>query len=202
MTSDAPGADAGLLLIDLQNDFIHPNGLFARNGLRVTGLDALLDSVNQLVAAAREAGRPVYWVTMVWDSAEDGGLLVERSPMKDIADAHRRGSWGACLHERLDVQAEDRIVEKRRFSAFFDTDMHDILRRDGISSLVVGGVRTDFCVESTVRDAFFHDYAVSVVEPAVAGYVPDLHANSLRQMGTVFAQVVPIATAKSLLAAG
>ena len=53
----------------------------------------------------------------------------------------------------------------------------------------MAGVRTDFCVESTVRDAFFRDLEVVVARDAVAGYFPDLHENSLRVMGTVFARI-------------
>ncbi|MCQ0007817.1 cysteine hydrolase family protein [Actinomadura madurae] len=194
-----PRPGVALVAIDLQNDFVHPEGLFASNGMTVPDLDGLFGATNRLVAAARRGGRPVYWVRMVWDDERDGGLLVARSPMPAIARAHRRGTWGAELHEALDSAPGDRMIDKTRFSAFFRTDLERHLADDGIGTLVVAGVRTDFCVESTVRDAFFRDLRVLVAAPAVSGYVPELHENSLLQMGTVFAEVAALDRAERLL---
>lgn len=183
-----------LLLIDLQNDFCHPDGAFAAGGLRVPDLDGLLAAVNTLVAAARRAGSPVIWVRMVYESEADVGLLASRGP--GIANhALRRGTWGAELLSGLEVGADDHFVDKRRFSAFFQTRLERLLRRLEVTGLVVGGVRSDFCVESTVRDAFFRDLPVTVAADATAGFVAELHQASLRVMGTVFADVVDLAEA-------
>lgn len=184
----------GLLLVDLQNDFCHPDGAFAAGGLRVARLDELVRAVNTLVAAARRAGAPVIWTRMVYDSAADVGLLASRGP--GLANhALRRGSWGAELLDQLATADADHLVDKRRFSAFYGTELESLLHRLDVTELVVGGVRTDFCVESTVRDAFFRDLPVTVATDAVAGYLPELHEASLRVLGTVFADVVDLAEA-------
>ncbi|WP_037062687.1 cysteine hydrolase family protein [Pseudonocardia acaciae] len=180
-----------LLLIDLQNDFCHPDGVFARGGLVLDDPDGLVDRVNRLVGAARSGSVPVAWVRMLYDCAEDAGLIATRGPGIAGAAVHR-GTWGARLLDGLDAREDDLWVEKDRFSAFLGTDLQRRLADREITRLVVGGVRTDFCVESTVRDAFMRDFEVVLVRDAVAGYFPDLHENSLRAQGTVFAEVVSL----------
>ncbi|MGH3239847.1 MAG: cysteine hydrolase family protein [Spirillospora sp.] len=189
-----------LLVIDLQNDYCHPDGVFAQAGLRVTGLDELVGQVNGLATAARAAARPVIWVRMEWDGDADVGLLAERSPFLRTQGL-RRGTWGAELLAGLDRAPDDHEVIKARFDAFHGTGLRDLLRDLGVGTLVMAGVRTDFCVESTVRQAFFHDLRVVVAREAVAGYFDDLHLNSLRLMDTVFADVVPVTDAAAALAA-
>ncbi|KRV47858.1 hypothetical protein AQ490_05725 [Wenjunlia vitaminophila] len=191
--------DTALLVIDVQNDYCHPDGVFAAAGLRVADPDALVDRINALVAAARAHHRPVIWVDMEWPDDASVGLLAERSPFLRTRGL-RRGTWGAQPLAGLDRRPEDHRVTKPRFSAFHRTDLAALLGELGVGTLVVAGVRTDFCVESTVRDAFFRDLRAVVAADAVAGYVEDLHRNSLRLMGTVFAEVVPGDAAVDVLA--
>lgn len=188
--ADLEGRRAAVVVIDVQNDYCHPDGAFAGVGLTLADLDGLVASVNRLTAAARAAGQPVVWVRMIWDTDEDPGILGRRSPF--MANALRRGSWGAQPVDGLEVDPADHVVEKRRFSAFHETALDDLLREQGVTTLVAAGVRTDFCVESTVRDAMFRDLEVLVPRETVAGYVADLHEHSLRLMDTVFAWVVPL----------
>lgn len=196
----ARGTNAALLLIDLQHDYCHPDGVFGRAGLKLDDLDGLVDAVNALSLAARAAGCPVIWAATVWNDEADVGLLARRSPFL-AREGLRRGSRGADLLGRLERDATDHVVEKRRFSAFHETALATLLGDLSAKTLVVSGVRTDFCVESTVRDAFFRDLDVFVVADAVAGYVPALHEHSLTLMNTVFAQTVDLAEACQLLAA-
>ncbi|GAA1871313.1 cysteine hydrolase family protein [Actinomadura bangladeshensis] len=187
-----------LLVIDMQNDYCHPDGVFARAGLRVTGLDGLVQNVNTLAAAARSAGRPVIWVRMEWADDADVGLLAQRSPFLR-EQGLRRGTWGCELVAGLDRAPGDHEIVKPRFDAFHRTGLDDLLRDLGVETLVMAGVRTDFCVESTVRAAFFRDLKAVVAREAVAGYFEDLHLNSLRLMATVFANVVSVNDAADLL---
>ena len=101
----------------------------------------------------------------------------------------RTGTWGAQPVDGLDVSSEDHVMTKKRFSSFHETELDQVLTDTGVDTLVVADVRTDFCVESTVRDAFFRDFDVVVARDAVAGFFPDLHDASLRVMDTVFASV-------------
>lgn len=195
---DWRGHRLALVLVDLQNDYCHPRGVFDRAGLRLGDRAPLVERVNRLATAARAGGHVVIWTRMVWDNDEEVGLLASRSPFL-AHEGLRQGSWGAELLEELDVHASDRIVEKPRFSAFFQTDLESRLQEEDIRRLVLAGVRTDFCVESTVRDAFFRDIDVVVVGDAVAGYFPELHDHSLRVMNTVFARVLETQQAVPIL---
>lgn len=196
----ARGRRFAVILVDLQNDFCHPDGVFASAGLRLTGLDALVERIGALAEAARAGGHVAVWTRMVYDSDEEVGLLAQRSPFL-ASEGLRRGTWGAELVDGLAVEPTDHLLDKRRFSAFFDTELEALLAREGIRDLVVAGVRTDFCVESTVRDALFRDLAAIVPADAVGGFVPDLHEHSLRLMGTVFARIAQTAEVVELLRA-
>jgi ureidoacrylate peracid hydrolase len=182
---------SALVVVDMQNDYCHPDGVFHRAGLRIDARDRnrLVANINRLADALRAAGDPVVWARMVWDDAADLGLLAERSPFLR-EEGLRRGTWGAEALEGLEVRPSDWVVEKRRFSAFYASDLEERLRQAEVSRLLVAGVSTDFCVESTVRDAFFRDFDVLVIRDGVAGYRPALHDGALETMGTVFARVI------------
>jgi nicotinamidase-related amidase len=197
--AQAAARPSALVLIDLQNDYCHADGAFAQSGLRVAELPGLVSVTNELLAAARAGGRAIIWTRTIWDGDADLGLLGRRSPFL-TGGPLRRGSWGAQLLDGLDVQpSADVIVDKQRFDAFHQTELEAVLAARGIGTLVVGGVRTDFCVESTVRAAFFRDLDVLVARDAVAGYVPALHDGSLAVMNTVFAQVIDASAALAFL---
>jgi ureidoacrylate peracid hydrolase len=197
VTTTGRGGPA-LVVIDMQNDYCHADGVFAAAGLRIAELDDLVRQVNSLVAAARAADRPVFWVRMEWTGDSDVGLLAERSSFLRHTGL-RAGEWGSRLLAGLDRRPHDHEVVKTRFSAFHRTPLELLLARLGVDTLVLAGVRTDFCVESTARDAFFRDLRVVIAREAVAGYVDELHGASLRVLATVFANVVPVSAAAGLL---
>lgn len=190
MVASGDRGSTAVVVIDMQNDYCHADGVFAGAGLVAQSMDETVDAVNGLVDRARNQGIPVVWVSMGWERDDDVGILAERSPFLRH-EGLRVGTWGHQILDGLHVSSsEDAFVDKARFSAFYETVLADLLDGWGIGSIIVAGVRTDFCVESTVRDAFFRDYRVIVPRNSVAGYFPELHENSLRLMSTVFADVV------------
>jgi len=186
------------LIIDMQNDFVADEGVLARAGMNNATAKQIVPRVRELVDFSRSQAIPVIWVKMVWDTDRELGLLAERSPFLK-REGLRRGSWGAQLVDGLEVKPGDLVVEKRRFSAFFNTRLEILLKNLGATHLLVAGVRSDFCVESTVRDAFFRDYDVIVVRDCVAGYFQDLHENAIKTMGTVFSRIMDLEEVKRLL---
>ncbi|NED55948.1 cysteine hydrolase, partial [Micromonospora aurantiaca] len=104
-----------------------------------------------------------------WADDADVGLLAQRSPFLR-EQGLRRGTWGCELVTGLDRAPGDHEIVKPRFDAFHRTGLDDLLRDLGVETLVMAGVRTDFCVESTVRAAFFRDLKAVVAREAVAGY--------------------------------
>lgn len=181
-------SQTALLVIDVQNDYCHPEGVFAKSGFDVRSIPPIYRNINLLVDYQRKKNAPVIWVKMIWDTDEEVGHLGERSPFLKH-EGLRRGTWGAEIVHELDVDDEESIVEKKRFSAFYNTRIERVLQSLRVEKLIMTGVRTDFCVESSIRDAFFRDYEVVMVRDGVAGYIQQLHENSLKVMGTIFADV-------------
>jgi nicotinamidase-related amidase len=176
-----------LLLVDLQNEFMHPDGALA--GDFPARAEPLLDAVRRLVAWAHKGGRPVIWLRLAFradhfDAVRDS-MSRRRGTLVD-------GSWGAELLDGLGRRDTDIVITKKRPSGFFDTDLRIVLRGLGIERLVVGGVSTNWAVESTVRDGHSHDLEMVVVREAVGTPYDDLHEPSLRSMASVFATVAAL----------
>lgn len=160
-----------LLVIDMQNDFLEPSSpLCAPDGL------ALMDKFLELIEVCRAAGIEVIFTASVYAPGDsDLGRMGELFPGLKGANTLRRGSHGAQIHERLVPRPEELIVEKPRYSAFFRTGLDEHLRAKGIDTLIIGGVCTNVCCESTARDALFRDYRVFFLADATATYdLPDL----------------------------
>ncbi|HEY7941116.1 MAG TPA: cysteine hydrolase [Candidatus Limnocylindrales bacterium] len=177
-----------VLLVDLQNEVLHPRGGLAGDFPDRAG--PLLDAVRSLVGWARTTGTPVIWVRLAF---RPGHIDAVRDSMSRTKGTLLDGSWGAELLDGLGRLPTDIVITKKRPSAFFDTDLRVVLRGLRIERLIVGGVSTNWAVESTVRDGHSHDLRMVVVSDAVGTPFQDLHEPSLRSMGTVFASVVTLA---------
>ena len=103
------------------------------------------------------------------------------------------GSWGAQVHDSLPFEDSDRVLLKRRYSAFFQTDLDLYLREHEIRRVVVTGVALNICVRSTVHDAFFYGYDVWVVRDACMATGPREEASTLYDIQTHFGEVVSTA---------
>ena len=184
--------DTALLVVDMQNGFCHDDGAINRMGLPAARLRDAIEPCARLVAAARAARVPVLFTRYVYrrDYA-DGGLLVdELMPDLKTHEALRAGSWDAEVIDALAPAAGEPVIDKNRPSAFFGTDLEAALKTLGARNLVVCGVTTNCCVETTVRDASQRDIRTFVVRDAVAEYDDDRHAVALKSMALLFAYVV------------
>jgi nicotinamidase-related amidase len=176
-----------VLLVDLQNEVLDPAGALAGDFPATAA--PLLEAVRRLVAWAREQGHPVIWLRLAF---RPGHFDAVRDSMSRQRGTFVDGTWGAELVEGLGREPGDTVITKKRPSGFFDTDLPIVLRGLGIDRLVVGGVSTNWAVESTVRDAHSHDHEVVVVRDAVGTPFHDLHEPSLSSMASVFARVVTL----------
>ncbi len=187
--------DAALIVVDVQNDFCHSDGATHKNGADVAPMQAVPPVLNGLIDAARKADLPVVWVRTTHSPTTDSPSWNERREGREhyiCAD----GSWGAEWFQVAPAPGED-VVLKHRYSGFVGTNLDDVLRARGIKSVIVTGVVTNMCVESTVRDAFMRDYFVVVPRDCVAASEPEVHERSLDHMGKVFGD---IATAAQIIA--
>jgi nicotinamidase/pyrazinamidase len=158
-----------LLVIDMLNDFVRPEG-----ALRVEGAQDVVPAIQRWIARARAAGSAVVYLT---DAHRPDDAEFRAWPPHAVA-----GSPGAAVIDELAPRPEDLVIPKRRYSAFFGTGLEVTLREHGIRRLVFTGVLTDICVYHTAVDAFMGAYDVVVAEDACAAATPEDHAFALRQM--------------------
>jgi len=150
-----PGRTA-MLCIDVQNDFLVQGAPYESEPAR----DAV-DRLNHLFGVCREAGIPVVFTAHSHRAdGSDLGAVKYIHPLTARGEAMVEGSTGTELYPKLDFQNSDFFVHKRRFSAFYSTDLELLLRNLGVDTVIIGGVATNVCCESTARDAFFRDFKV------------------------------------------
>lgn len=167
MIYDLAHGRTALLVIDVQREYFDPDG-----PAYVPAAADALPRIQQLIGAFRGRGLPIVFVQHVHRA--DGSDV---GRMADFAAADDPGSFIAgtervALLDELGVGPDDIVVQKRRYNSFHGTDLESILRTAGIRAVVVTGLMTSFCCETTARDAHGRDYEVLFVADANAG--PDL----------------------------
>lgn len=187
-----------LVVIDMQNDFIADDGLIAREGRDVSQAKEMAKRLPELIKVAREAGVFVIFVRNVYTSEQNfylSDVWLEQAARKRAGGYTRipvcaAGSWGGEFYGDLRPQPEDPIVTKHRYSAFYNTDLDTILRANGIRTVVLTGVVTNVCVETSAREAFVRDYYVVVVSDGTAAYVQADHDMTLQNIDRFFGETI------------
>ncbi|CAH1657523.1 MULTISPECIES: isochorismatase family cysteine hydrolase [unclassified Chelatococcus] len=183
-----------LLLVDLQNAFCDANGSVAQQGWDITTLAEAAHHCNRLASDARARGIPVAWTRMMFrPDYSDAGIVGRMRPNLCRAGGLRAGTADVELTPLVNVIADDIVIDKARHSSLYGTPLEVILRARTIERVIVGGVTTSMCVETTVRDLAQRDYEVIVPREACADFDAGRHAASLAVMAFGFARVVPIA---------
>jgi len=206
-------ARAALVIIDMQNDFVHPDGWFPRCGSDPAPARALVPRLNGLSAACRTAGVPVVWVN--WGVRADcanlspgliaKGRLHGRRPGYGEPSPSGRGAilvrdqWGSAVVDDLVVGPDDIIVHKHRFSGFWDNELDSILRNREVTTLIFAGINTDRCVFATLTDASFLGYDCILLSDAVATGSPAYVTDAIRYLVELLYGAV--ATSTALIAA-
>ncbi|MEM7547627.1 MAG: isochorismatase family cysteine hydrolase [Pseudomonadota bacterium] len=180
-----------LLTIDLQNDFIHPEGAYGRAGQGAASIAALPDRVAPLIEALRAKGGHYISAqfTLVPDRA--GAPLIaphlkELRPFLGKGD-FAPGSFGHTLVDRL--HPADFVVEKVAYSAFYQTRLEYVMRAVGIDHLIVGGIVTNGGVASTLRDAHLRNIETVMLTDGCAAFRDEVHDATILSLGTVTRQM-------------
>jgi nicotinamidase-related amidase len=180
-------ATTALLICDLQNDFIHPDGAYARGGQKAAEIAALPARVAPLARALRARGGLVIATQFTLVPGRGGEPLI--SPhLKQLRPFLRKGdfapgSWGNATVDAL--QPVDVAVEKIAYSAFYMTRLEWVLRKLGVTELFVAGIVTNGGVASTVRDAHVRDIHCTVLEDGCAAFSPEVHAAAIAALRPV-----------------
>ncbi len=183
-------AHAALLVVDVQNDFVAHGGFFDQIGADVQTIQRAIPPLARLIDRAREADMLVVFIQAIYDPQYLSAPMRER----DLRVGRQMprcltGSWGADFHV-IAPRANEPVVIKHRYSAFANTELDDLLKRRGICSLLLAGVSTDTCVESTGRDAYFIDYYVTLLADCCAGAVERDHLVALTRFERDYGAVV------------
>lgn len=186
-------ARSALLVVDMQRFFLDPaSPTFTCGGL------AILPGVARLIERFRAAGRPVIYTRHVHSA--------------DLSDAGIMGWWwdGMCIegspdsdiHADVRPRPGEKVIPKHRYSAFYNTDLETVLRCLGIADLVICGVMTNMCCESTARDAYYRDYRVFFPADATGTLSEEMHRASLLNLALGFASITTLDRLLAMLPAG
>ncbi len=184
----AASTKVALIIVDLQNDFLAPDGAYARGGAASEAARALPARVAEVARAVKAGGGLVVASQFtLWPDAQgepmiSPHLLALRPFLRrgDFAPGGRGQANVAELAPLIDVS-----VSKVAYSAFFNTQLDWVLRHAGIHTVAVCGIVTNGGVASTVRDAHMREYHTIVLSDGCAAFKPEVHATSLADMGTV-----------------
>lgn len=180
-------AKVALLVIDMQNDFCHPDGWLAHIGVDVTPAREPIAPLKTLLPALRLADVPIIWVNWgnrpdllnisaatrhVYNPTGTGVGLGDPLP-NNGAPVLMKDSWAAAIVDELAPPATDVRVDKYRMSGFWDTPLHSILQTLGRTTLFFSGVNADQCVMATLQDANFLGYDCILLRDCTATTSPD-----------------------------
>jgi ureidoacrylate peracid hydrolase len=189
-----------LLTIDLQNDFLHPEGAYGRAGQGADNILALPGRIAPLKQALAQAGGTYISAQFTLVPGRDGAPLIAPH-LKKLRPFLTKGDFApnSFGHALVDALAPaDFTVEKVAYSAFYQTRLEYILRALKIDTLIIGGIVTNGGVASTVRDAHLRDIHTILLSDGCAAFKDDVHEATLKSLGSV-TDVMTCAEAATLL---
>jgi len=181
--------NAALIVVDMQNDYISPKGSAGNRGEDCSAAIAMVPNMVRLIDEARRIGLTIVYIRTIHSEWTDTPSWIFRTSQKSGLSTCREGSWGAEFYEGIEPLASERVVIKHRYSGFINTDLNTVLKARNVQSVLVGGVATNVCVETTARDAYMFDYYVTMIEDCSAAYDAKLHMGTLENMRRHFGLV-------------
>ena len=192
---DRPMSTPVLIVVDMQNGFCHPDGSMPRLGFGLEGVAPAVANAALAVTDARAANVPVIFTRHVYrpNRADEGRRLTAAHPGLAGLKGLAAGSWDGAVVDELGQTADDMVVDKVRFDAFLWTSLDPLLHGLGATELVVCGVVTNICVESTVRAGYMRDYPITLLADCCAARTTRLHDIGVEVMGECgFASVATV----------
>ena len=193
-------AHAALLVIDMQNDFCASDGFMEKEGADVSAVQSVAERLPDLIASARAAGALIVFIRNVYSTERNSYLsdVYLEQAVRARGDSYTRrevcppDSWAGDFYGDIRPQRGEPVVTKHRYGAFHNTDLEMILRAHAVRSVVLTGVATNVCVETTAREAFVRDYYVVFTSDGTACYSEEAHDATLRTIDKYFGPVVTV----------
>jgi nicotinamidase-related amidase len=175
-----------LLVVDMQNGFCHPEGSFPRIGRGLEGAMEAVANAAVAVGQARAAAIPVVFTRHVYRPGrpDEGAALTRNSPELAGVSGLADGTWDADVCAELGCAPDDLVVDKVRFDAFQWTSLEPLLRGLDVTALMICGVVTNICVETTARSAFMRDFPVTLLADCCAAKTRRLHELSVEVLSS------------------
>ena len=167
------GVRTTLLIVDLQNDFIH----FKNSPVYVLPAKKIIPKIVKLLTACRKKKIPIIYTVTSHKKNKSNWALLDKKHNRAYCIEN---TPGVETIPEINPQEKEYIVKKKRYSAFYKTSLEKLLKRLKVKKLILCGVTTSCCVSSTARDAYFRDYEVVVVSDAVSATHRDLHRTALK----------------------
>ena len=179
------------VIIDVQNDYCHENGALNRFGRKVSDIRRMVPRLKEVLEKARQSQVPVVHVRMANNELTKSDAYLEHRSRRSGGDRQvcQEDTWGADFYE-IEPQPGEPVVTKHRYSAFVNTNFETILRAHGIKTVILAGVTSDVCVESTARDAFMRDYHVLFLSDCTGVDDPTVQQAVLERIDRYFGHVV------------
>ncbi len=190
--------NCALILVDVLNDFCAEGGAMHREGCDLSMVENMLHRLEVLLGAARADKVKCVWVRCAYNTGPNhylSDVWLEHSHRRRRAGAYVKfpvcepGEWNGDFF-RIRPLPDEVVVTKHRYGAFEGTDLDLILRSNGIRSVIMTGVATNVCVETTARQAFMKDYYVVFTSDCSATYSQAAHDASLDNIDRFFGEVV------------
>jgi ureidoacrylate peracid hydrolase len=192
-------SNTALLVVDVQNDFCHNQGVFSKyKSVTLDHIEQAISNLSTLIEKCREFKLPIIYIRTIHSDWTNSPSWLKR--MEGATEKMRicpPDSWGSNFFNVAPKEG-DCIVTKHRYSAFIGTDLDLILRSRGIKNILVTGVATNVCVESTARDGYHRDYNVILIEDCCGAYDNAEHAATLNNISKFFGVVT---SSETLIAA-
>jgi len=192
---DVPKHDTAVLVVDMQRAFFDNNDSLGQAGIDVTPLQAAIPGSIKLVNLARASGVPVIFTRYVYmpGMVDFGRKYGANAETRKKTNSLGYGTDEIEIIPELGVRPDEVVIDKSRPSSFYGTRLEPVLTGMGVRNLIVCGVTTNICVETTVRDAGQKDYGTFVVADAVGEFLPERNHYALFGMAWSFANVVNLA---------
>ncbi len=169
-----------LIVVDMQNDFVLEGAI-----MEVKDAKTQIPQIRKLMKCCRELGIPVIYTQQITDAVFCPMEVIGQPWLKDAG--MREGTVGIEIIDDLKPEPGDHVIRKRRFSAFYQTDLEIILKNirgmeQPVDTVIVCGTVTNVCCESTIRDAFFRDYKCVLGTDVCSAHTPEAQAATIANM--------------------